>query len=86
MNLKRQAKTIVDRTASTLGVSLSEAQSKELKQIIEQALIDAVVATSTQSSEAAAQCCSADRDLAHKIAERIELANKALIANLSGMR
>ncbi len=34
----------------------------------------------------AAQHCSTDRTLGHKIAEEINRANKALIANLSSMR
>jgi len=86
MNLKKQAQAMVAKTSATLGVPLSEEQSKALQKIIEQTLIDTVNAATTHSSEAARQCCSADRDLAHKIAEQIELANKALVANLSGMR
>jgi hypothetical protein len=68
-----------------MGVSPTPDQSKQITKIIEHAMVDAY-RDSAKSSVKAAQQCSTDRTLGHKIAEEIKRANKALIANLSSMR
>jgi hypothetical protein len=70
----------------TLQVSPSESQTKDVVTLIEQAMIDALIEANQRSTKAAQKCCSADRDMAHKIAAEIERSHRALIANLSGMR
>ena len=57
-----------------------------VKSVIQEAVIKAVLETRSTCVDVAKECCSADRDLAHKVAEEIRLANTALIANLSSMR
>ena len=52
----------------------------------EKAMVDALVEANQRCTQAAMQCCSADRDMAHKVAAEIERSHQALIANLSGMR
>ena len=69
-----------------LQVSPSEAQVKDVVSLIEEAMIDALVEANQRCTKAAQKCCSADRDMAHKVAAEIERSHQALIANLSGMR
>ncbi len=68
-----------------MGVSPTPDQSKQIIKIIEHAMIDAY-RDSAESSVKAAQHCSTDRTLRHKIAEEINRTNTGLIANLSSMR
>jgi hypothetical protein len=79
---EKAAQAILDK----LKVSPSEAQTKDVVSLIEQAMIDALVEANQRSTKAAQKCCSADRDMAHKVAAEIERSHQALIANLSGMR
>ncbi len=69
---------------------IQSAPPAELEQqvaaVIERAMIDAVLEYGQRSVKAAVNCCSADKDLAHKIAEEIRRSNTALIANLSSLR
>ncbi len=51
------------------------------------AVAEAFGATPTpEQAKVASDCCAADRDLAHTVADQIQLANTALIANLSSLR
>jgi methionine aminopeptidase len=61
-------------------------QLAEVSQIIEAALEQSIRGTKEGCIEAVNICCSADQDLAHKIAEQLRLKEKALIANLSSLR
>ena len=69
---------------------LEAAPSAELKaqvvKVIEQTMIDTLLEEGERCAKVAMDCCSADRDLAHKVADEIRRANTALIANLSSMR
>jgi hypothetical protein len=69
-----------------LGVSPGEAQKNEVLALIEKAVIETALEAKQHHTKAARGCCSADRDLAHKIADQIEKAHVALVANLSAMR
>ncbi len=69
---------------------LQAAPSAELEtqvvKVIEQTMIDTLLEEGERCTKVAMQCCSADKDLAHKISERIQQTQAALIANLSSMR
>ena len=86
MSIRAVSEKTAQAILGTLQVSPSEAQTKEVVGLVEQAMIDALVEANQRSTKAAEKCCSADRDMAHKVAAEIERSHKALIANLSGMR
>ncbi|MBO6520530.1 MAG: hypothetical protein JJ900_08710 [Rhodospirillales bacterium] len=61
-------------------------QLADVSQIIEAALEKSIRSTKEGCIDAVNICCSADQDLAHKIAEQLRLKERALIANLSSLR
>ena len=71
---------------AALKVPASEAQSKDVVALVEKAMIQALIEANQSSARAVAKCCSADRDMAHKVAAEIERSHQALIANLSSLR
>ncbi len=85
-NLNIRAKKATQEIFDILGVRPSGAQGDKVAQAIEQVIVKALQKSVERSTDAATHVCSADRDMAHKIAEEIGLANKALIANLSALR
>jgi len=58
----------------------------ELFQVIEAAVIKAVLEGQHRAVDACIQYPEADQDIAHKIASEIRRKNDALIANLSSLR
>lgn len=86
MELHQHVKTATQGVFEALDTSPSEEQAKAVSAIILEAVIKAVQESRSTFVDVARECCSADRDLAHKIAEEIRLANIALIANLSSLR
>ena len=86
MTIRAVSEKTAQAILGKLEVTPSEARTKEIVSLIEQAMIDALVEANQRSTEAAQKCCSADRDMAHKIAAELERSHQALIANLSGMR
>ena len=67
-------------------INLSEGQQRDVAQIVEQAVIMALLEGHHRAVDAVLQCPDADQDLAHKMAKQIRLKTDALIANLSSMR
>ncbi len=53
---------------------------------LERAIIDSYQDSAGRCAKVAREFCSADKDLAYKVADEIRRANIALIANLSSMR
>lgn len=86
MNFKNRAAGIVKTVCQILDATPSADAQKRVAELIERALMDAALEDSEECAKVAMVCCSADRDLAHKIAEEIRRKNVALIANLSSMR
>ncbi len=86
MNFKTRAAGIAKKVCQILDATPSAAASNEVAELIERALMDAALEDSEECAKVAMVCCSADRDLAHKIAEEIRRKNVVLIANLSSMR
>ena len=86
MTIRSVSEEAAQAILGALENSPSEAKTKEVVAVIEKAMVDALVEANQRCTQAAMQCCSADRDMAHKVSAEIERSHKALIANLSGMR
>ena len=86
MNFRERAERAAEAVCEMLHVEASEDLQKRVTDVIERAVIDAVVEDGERCTEVVMDCCSADRDLAHKIADEIRRAHTVLVANLSSMR
>ncbi len=86
MPLKGIAEDAVEKICEKVPVSLSDDERNAVQQIVERAIADATVKATQQCHEIAIQQSGPEADLVHKIAEKIQLAETALIANLTGMR
>lgn len=69
-----------------LETPLTAEQSVAVADIVEKAVISALLEGQHRAVDAALQCPEADQDMAHKIATAIRLKNDALIVNLSSLR
>ncbi len=85
-NLNIRAQKATQQIFDIMGVRPSGAQGDKVAQAIEQVIVKALKKSVERSTDAATEVCSDDRDMAHKIAEKIRHANTALITNLSAMR
>ncbi len=80
------SKRTTDAVCRSLDTEVGEEVRATINRIIEEAIVDVVARTSQRCVNAAVRCCGPEADLAHKIAEGIEQAQVALIANLSSLR
>ncbi|NKB56255.1 MAG: hypothetical protein GKS00_07960 [Alphaproteobacteria bacterium] len=69
-----------------LDTPLTAEQTTAVEQLIENAVIGALLEGQHRAVDAALHCPEADQDMAHKIATAIRLKNDALIVNLSSLR
>ena len=86
MSFREQADKVTQAATEVLGATPTPEQAKAVADVIERAIIDSYRDAASRCAKVASECCSADRDLAHKVADQIERANTALIANLSSLR
>ena len=86
MSLNRLVESAVAKIEKTLPNPLTETQVNAISKVVEEALISAVNESSKNCATAAVVCCGPEADLAHKIAEDVERARHALVANLMSMR
>jgi hypothetical protein len=86
VSLEKISKETTLALENAISADLSEDERKKVSQILKSALIKSVEQATKSHHEAAVICCGPEADLAHKIAEEMGLANKALIANLMSMR
>lgn len=86
MSFRTRSEEAAKAIFSALNVDPSDGQTKEIIAIVERAVVETAVEANQRCSDVARDCCSADRDLAHKIADEIGRAHQALITNLSAMR
>jgi hypothetical protein len=86
MKLRDHADQAAKDVFGKLGMSPSDEQAQEVGDIIEKAVIEAVVETRNRCANAAMQRSEAEKDLAHKIAQEIRQSSEVLIANLSSLR
>ncbi len=85
-NLKAIAADATKGINELLIEPLTEDQSTKVADIIEKAVIKAMLQGQHSAVDAALDCPEADQDTAHKIATAIRHKNDALIANLSSLR
>jgi hypothetical protein len=86
MTFRTQAEQTAQAVVDTLDAAPSAAQSKQIADLIERVIIDSYQDAAGRCANVAREFCSADKDLAHKVADEIRRANIALIANLSSLR
>lgn len=87
MNRLREIAEEATKGIDALLVShLTEEQSLKVEEIIEQAVIKALLEGQHRAVDAAIGCADADQDQAHKIAAAIRQKNDALIVNLTSLR
>ena len=86
MSFREQADKAAQDVAGAFGATPTPEQAKAAADVIEQAIIESYRDAATHCAEVASKCCAEDQDLAHEVADKIERANIALIANLSSLR
>lgn len=86
MEFRKRAQNAAKNLFGILQAAPSAKLEAQVVKVIEQAMIDTLLEESERCTKVAKECCSADKDLAHKIGERIQQTQTALIANLSSMR
>ncbi len=86
MNLTEKSEDVARSVFEALELSPDDDQSRKVAKVIETAIINTVLETKAQCVNVAVECCSPDKDLAHKISKDERLATEALIANLSSLR
>lgn len=86
MSLQSLADNALIEINEILPLEMSEDETAAIRKIIENTLLEAVAQASRSCREAAVICCGPEADIAHKIANEVKLAQKALIANLMGPR
>ena len=86
MTLRSLAEDAVARIGKAVSASLTEQETNAISKIIEETLVRAVNEATQSCSKAAVVCCGPEADMAHKIAEEVDRARIALVANLMSMR
>jgi hypothetical protein len=86
MSIKSLTATTVEKINAALDGALGEPEAARVSKIVEEALVRAVNESAKSCSNAAVVSCGPEADLAHKIAEDVDRARYALIANLTSMR
>ncbi len=86
MEFRERAQKTAKNLFGILQATPSAERETQVIKVIEQTMIDTLLEESERCTKVAMECCSADKDLAHKISERIQQTQAALIANLSSMR
>ena len=84
--LRQIAEEATNEIDGLLKSKLSEDQWERVEKIIEETVIKALLEGQHRAVDAALNHPSADRDIAHQIADAIRQKNDALIVNLSSMR
>lgn len=86
MTFRTRADSTAKAVADRLQANADDEQMKAVADLIEQAIIESYQDAADRCATVAKDCCSADMDMAHKVAAEIRRANTALIANLSSLR
>jgi len=84
MSISKLADDTAKEILTTLGSDTEK--SGDVARIIEKALLGVLREARAGCVDVVQVCCSADRDLAHKIADELRQKELALIANLSSLR
>lgn len=84
--LKEIANKAMKEVNAVLVSKLDSKQEQLVADIIEKAVVKALLEGQHRAVDAAINCPEADQDLAHKIAREIRRKNDAMIANLTSLR
>ncbi|MDJ0610850.1 MAG: hypothetical protein QNJ67_17875 [Kiloniellales bacterium] len=86
MSFRSRSEAAAKAVFESLGTTPDEQHQKKVVAAIERAIVDAVAEANQHCTQVAIRCCSADKDMAHKIAAEIKRDHQALVANLSSLR
>ncbi len=86
MSFRSRSEAAAKAVFDSLGTTPDEEHQKRVVAAIEQAIVEAVAEANQRCTQVAMKCCSADKDMAHKIASEIKRDHQALVANLSSLR
>ena len=86
MSISERAERAAGAIFAALQLKPTEAQRASVRDVIEQALVNAALEAGEHATQAILECCSPDLDTAHKAAEEIRRQQTALVANLSSLR
>ena len=86
MKLREHAEQAAAEIFQNLGMSTNNQQIHEVGDIIEKAVIEAVVETRNCCASAAMHQSEGEQGLAHNIANEISQTSEVLIPNLSSLR
>ena len=86
MTYKSQAAQTAEAVKALLGEDADAGKAAELTKIIENAIIESARVAHESCAKVVVDCCPEDRDIAHKINDRIHKKRDALIANLHSLR
>lgn len=84
MPIQKLADDVTTEILAALGTGADK--SAQIARIVEKALVSVAKETQARCVDVVQVYCSADKDLAHKIADEMARNQRALIANLSSMR
>ncbi|WNJ99773.1 hypothetical protein L2D14_18175 [Thalassospiraceae bacterium LMO-JJ14] len=84
MSIKQMAEETAKEVLTSLGSDVDK--SDDVSRIIENALLTVLREARAGCVDVVQVCCSADLDLAHKIAAELRQKEQALIANLCSLR
>jgi hypothetical protein len=86
MKISDRAESVGRAIIGVLGASPTPEQQKEIQQVLEQALINAMLDQAERCSHVALEFCSPEVDTAQKVAAEIRNETAAMLANLSSLR
>jgi hypothetical protein len=86
MSYKSQAEETAEAVQTLLGKESDSEKAEEIAKIIEKAIIESARVAHESCAKMVVDCCPEDRDIAHKINDRIHKKRDALIANLHSLR
>ena len=84
--LQAIAENTINEINTIAGSELSDDQKKQIAEIVDNAVVQALLEGQHRAVDAALNCPDADQDMTHKIAREIRLKNDALITNLTSLR
>jgi hypothetical protein len=86
MTYKSQAEATAAAVQALLEGESDSENAEEIAKIIEKAIIESARVAHESCAKVVVDCCPEDRDLAHKINDRIHKKRDALISNLQSLR
>lgn len=86
MNISENAQSTAKAICAELGIRPDDEQAGQVARLIERSIIAALLSECERHTHMVMNCCTADRDMAHKLTAEIRASTDALVANLSSLR